>query len=241
MPWDFILIFAILAVVIPWRGYARMKELLAMPAVSSRQRILLYVSTIAFQWALAGFVFWRARARNLTVAELGFSPHATTIGVLAGALIGASLLAWLNWANLRRMGKADPKRTARLRAVGARIFPQSRHELILFLALATTAGVCEEFLYRGFSMAAFARLELPTWVVVFVSSLLFGLAHSYQGRGGILGTLVLGTVFAGARIVYDSLIPVMVWHAAIDIAAGIAGPKYLLNAPAPAMLEETPV
>jgi membrane protease YdiL (CAAX protease family) len=120
-----------------------------------------------------------------------------------------------------------------MQTLAERIFPQSRKELAVFLALAVTAGLCEEFLYRGFAMAALTRAGLPSWGVVLLSSILFGLAHLYQGRGGLLSTLVIGTVFGTARIAYDGLLPAIVWHFAVDAVAGLAGPRYLLSSPSP--------
>ena len=67
-----------------------------------------------------------------------------------------------------------------------------------------------------------------------LSSVLFGLAHLYQGRGGLLGTVMLGTLFGVARIAYHSVVPVMVWHVAVDVVAGIAGPRYLTRIRLPA-------
>ena len=125
-----------------------------------------------------------------------------------------------------------------MRVLAERILPQSRLELVPFLALAVTAAVCEEFLYRGFAMAALTRAGLPAWSVVLLSSVLFGLAHLYQGRGGLLSTLVIGTVFGTARIAYDGLVPVVVWHFAVDAVAGVAGPKYLVRAAPPTAEEE---
>jgi membrane protease YdiL (CAAX protease family) len=109
-----------------------------------------------------------------------------------------------------------------------RILPQSTAELVPFLALAVTAGLCEEFLYRGFAMAMIARVGLPTGVVILFSSVLFGLAHLYQGRAGFVSTMVLGLLFGIARAVLGSLVPVIVWHTGVDVVAGIAGPRYLL-------------
>ena len=39
----------------------------------------------------------------------------------------------------------------------------------------------------------------------------------------------MGLVFGVARLSLRSLLPVMVWHSAVDVAAGIAGPRYLLT------------
>ncbi len=82
----------------------------------------------------------------------------------------------------------------------------------------------------GLLWRRFLELGLATWAVVLMTSILFGLAHAYQGRAGILGTGVLGVLFAIARILYRSLVPVMIWHTAVDIVAGIAGPQILVNA-----------
>jgi membrane protease YdiL (CAAX protease family) len=70
--------------------------------------------------------------------------------------------------------------------------------------------------------------------VILLSSVLFGLAHLYQGRGGLVSTLVIGTVLGTGRMAYDSLVPAIFWHSAVDIVAGIAGPKYLRRTPAAA-------
>ncbi len=51
MHWDYILILAILAVVVPWRSAARIRALLARPESMPFQRLPLYLSTIGFQWA----------------------------------------------------------------------------------------------------------------------------------------------------------------------------------------------
>jgi len=230
MPWDFWLIFLFLGVAVPWRGHVRLRKLLARPAIDTTEKLTLYAATIAFQWLMLGVVAWRAFARGLTPAELGLAAHLSAKIIVAG-LLGAGIIGGLQWMNLRRMGKMEGPGPDLMRRLTSRILPQSLVELLPYSALAVTAGVCEEFLYRGFAMAALSRAGLPIWLVVLVSSALFGLAHAYQGRAGILGTGVLGVLLAIARIVYSSLAPVMIWHAAVDIVAGIAAPKYLRAAP----------
>jgi len=36
-------------------------------------------------------------------------------------------------------------------------------------------------------------------------------------------------LLAIARLGFGSLVPVMMWHAGLDLAAGVAAPKYLLK------------
>ena len=116
-----------------------------------------------------------------------------------------------------------------MRKIAARVLPSSMIEFLPYFALAVTAGVCEEFLYRGFALAALVRVGLPIWLVVLLTSLLFGLAHTYQGKSGVAGTSLMGLVFGGFRVLTGSLVPVTMWHAAVDIVAGIAGQRYLLG------------
>ena len=52
MPWDFLLIFFLLTVAVPWRGWARMERLVPLPSVTSRDRIFLYLTSIATQWVI---------------------------------------------------------------------------------------------------------------------------------------------------------------------------------------------
>jgi uncharacterized protein len=191
-----------------------------------RERIALYLSTILFQWVAVAVVGWRAWAHGFGWTELGLGIPSYV--VIAGGIVGAGVLAGLQWLNLRRMGQAGT-RVQNLRALGEKILPRTRVEFLVFVALAVTAGLCEEFLYRGFAVAVFHRAGLPAWMVVFVTAALFGLAHLYQGRGGLFATMILGFVFGAIRIACASLVPVIVSHAAIDVVAGIAGPRYLLQ------------
>jgi uncharacterized protein len=236
MPWDFWLIFFVLGVLLPWRGHLRLKKMLALPKMGTPERLSLYASTIAFQWLAVVVTAWRAWARGLAPEELGLVVHGRG-RILLVAIVGATTLGSLQWLNLRRMGRSRGKARNFIEALAERILPQSRPELLAFLALAATAGVCEEFLYRGFLMAALTRAGLPIWSVVLLSSVLFALAHLYQGPGGFVSTLVIGTVFGTARIAYHGMVPVMFWHFAVDAAAGVAGPRYLLK-PRPPKAEE---
>jgi membrane protease YdiL (CAAX protease family) len=229
MPWDFWLIFVALGVLLPLRGRLRLEKLMKIPETGRRERLSLYASTIAFQWLAVGVVAWRAWARGLTFDELGLVVHGRG-RILIAAIVGAATLGAFQWFNLRRMGRSSGKARERMKVLAQRILPQSPVERLPFLALAVTAGLCEEFLYRGFAMAALTRAGLPVWGVVLLSSVLFGLAHLYQGRGGIVSTLVIGTVFGTARIAYDGVVPAMLWHIAVDAVAGVAGPKYLVKA-----------
>ncbi len=230
MPWDFWLIFAFIGVVVPWRGRLRLRNLLALPSVGTKEKITLYATTMVFQWVLTIIVAWRALARGLTPKELGLS-QINILEFLFPGLIGAVVLGGLHWLNLRRVGRMEGPAPELMRNIAKRVLPKNFVEFLPYVALAVTAGVCEEFLYRGFALAALSNVGLPTWLVVVLTSLLFGLAHTYQGKSGVAGTTLMGLVLGTFRILTESLVSVTIWHAVVDIVAGVAGQKYLLQGP----------
>src|SRR5258708_30254462 len=124
MPWDIWLIFFVLGVILPWRGRMRMKKLLAMPHVGTRERLGLYTSTIAFQWFAVAVVAWRAWAHGFTASQLGLTIQDRT-RILVASLVGAATIAALQWLNLRRVGKVPLARRGPLQAITERILLES--------------------------------------------------------------------------------------------------------------------
>ncbi len=227
MPWDILLIFFVLGVIVPWRGRAKLQRLLAKPRVEPAERLSVYGSTIAFQWLATAVAAWRAWAHGFSIAQLGLAiPGLSLLMVTA---VGAVLIVTLQWLNLRRMGRSASPLRRPLQDLAERILPQGTTELIPFFALSVTAGLCEEFLYRGFAMAVLSRIGLPVGVVILFSSVIFGLAHLYQGRAGFVSTMVLGILFGASRSAFGSLLPAMVWHMGVDLVAGLAGLRYLIH------------
>jgi membrane protease YdiL (CAAX protease family) len=99
------------------------------------------------------------------------------------------------------------------------VLPRTPAERRLFTVVGVTAGVCEEWLYRGFFLAVVAAVAggLPTGVLVFVAAVAFGLAHVYQGTTGIVATGLLGGVMASIYLQTGSLLLPVLLHAVIDL------------------------
>jgi len=224
IPWDFVLILAFLAVIVPWRGAARMKRLLSKAELTAADRLSLYGSTILFQWLIVAFVAWRCVARGVDVDELGLatgdpSRLVWTSIALTGLLCVNQLLG------LRKIKGMPEGQRGSLFAITEKIMPRSTTETLVYAGLACTAGLSEEFLYRGFVFIAFVRLIVnfgpPAAFAAILSSAWFSLAHLYQGRRGIITTFVVGRLFALVRIWTGSLIPAITAHVGIDLAAGL--------------------
>ena len=223
LPWDFWLILLVLATVVPWRGAVRVRMLLARPHLSSAERISLYGSTIGFQWLAAGIIMWRAAARDLNPAALGLSSGRPALAIFLGAVMAAAL-ASMQIVSLRQLSRLPPERRGHLYQVAARLMPQTLTEALVFVALVGTVSLCEELMFRGFAFAAFRQLGGGSTAAALIgSSALFAIGHFYQGRRGVANTFVLGLLLAGARSWSGSLVPPILAHAAVDLAAGLVG------------------
>ncbi len=152
---------------------------------------------------------WPGPVTGLVVLlVLGFVVVSTR-ALRSGALLDAES------ARRPREGRhAEPEAHATLA-----VLPRTARERRLFTVVGVTAGVCEEWLYRGFFLAVVAALAggLPTGVLVLVAAAAFGLAHAYQGRVGIVTTGVLGGVMAAVYLQTGSLLLPVVLHAVIDL------------------------
>lgn len=226
IPWDFVLILLLLGTVVPWRGAVKMNKLLRKPEMTGRDRLVLYGTTILFQWLLVGIVALSCLARSVDPEELAFSGGDPRRAVLAGLAVTGILCA-LQFLAVRKLlgpGEERVEKRGRFFAISERIMPRTVRELLVFAALACTAGISEEFLYRGFVFAAFVRMVVnygsPTAPAAILSSLWFGLAHLYQGRRGLITTFVVGLILVSVRIWTGSLLPVIVAHAGIDLTVG---------------------
>lgn len=227
MPWDFIVILVVLGVLVPWRGAVRARVLLRQPTIAPEERRMIYVSTMVFQWVTTLVVAWRAWARGLPSEALGVlvpdPALAFGVAVLLCVVLGIAQLL-----GLRRMARLPRNRQGLLGAITRKLLPQNSGETLLFVGLAATAGVCEEFLYRGFALEIFRESVGGSEVFgALASSALFAFAHLYQGRRGMATTFVAGLVFAASRIGTGSIVPGIAGHFATDLLAGIAGPRLL--------------
>jgi membrane protease YdiL (CAAX protease family) len=230
IPWDFVVILLLLAIAIPWRGVARMKSLLRKPELTTADRLSLYGSTILFQWLIVAVVVWRCVARGVEVQELGITTDdpwrlAWSSIALTGVFCASQLIG------LRNITRLPPEQRGPSFAITEKIMPRNSVETLVFAALACTAGISEEFLYRGFVFVAFVRMIVnygaPFATAAVLSSAMFALAHLYQGRRGVITTFVVGIVFAFIRIWTGSLVPVVLAHIAIDVIAGLSVSRFL--------------
>jgi uncharacterized protein len=224
IPWDFLLVLLFLGIIVPWRGARRMQRLLAKPDLSSSDRLKLYGSTIVLQWLLVAVIAALAARRSVEPWELGLAaPNGAR--VLWASVVLTAILCLNQIFGIRKILSLPTERRGGLFAISEKIMPRTGKETVLYALLAATAGISEEFIYRGFVFMCFVRMIAnygsPNVAAAVLSSAWFSVAHAYQGRRGIITTLIVGLIFAFTRIWTASIFPVVIAHFGMDLTIGI--------------------
>lgn len=227
MHWDYILILAILVLVVPWRSLGRIRDLLVGPELTSSERILLYLSTIAFQWAAVAVILWRCLAHRLSWAALGVAlPHPMRSLAVAA---GLSVILVLNQVYaIRRVAALPCESRGIVPRLAEKLLPRTSSEAWVGFLLVLTVALCEECIYRGFVEAVFAGVFSGSALAgAVISAAFFSSAHMYQGRKGLITTFAVGLIFSAARIWTGSLLPSIIIHFAVDFSVALAALKFL--------------
>jgi len=61
------------------------------------------------------------------------------------------------------------------------ILPRDWYEIVLWVAVSISAGICEEIVFRGYFQKQLAAYTGSMVVAVVLQGILFGVGHSYQG------------------------------------------------------------
>jgi hypothetical protein len=205
--------------------YPRSVRAIRSGVVGARGR--LYRNILLPEWGFTACVIalWAAQGRSWSALRLGAG---TPLRLGIGLLIAVLFIA-LVWAQ-RRALLARPERLELVRRKlehADALMPHTVGERRIFMAVAITAGLCEEFLFRGFVMWYFAAWFADGWIsvvlAVVISSVLFGFAHIYLGAQDVLTTGIGGVFFALVVLVSGSLWSAMIIHAAVDLNSGDLG------------------
>ncbi len=85
------------------------------------------------------------------------------------------------------------------------------------LVIATTAGVTEEIVVRGYAQTRLEQLGAPAAVVILLPTGLWGLLHLYEGPGAALTILCLGLMYAIYYQRTRRLWPLILAHGLFDL------------------------
>jgi membrane protease YdiL (CAAX protease family) len=190
-------------------------------------RARFYRRGIALSWIRgAAAALAVAASADLTAADVGWAwPGGDGLDVaLAGFFLLASTVRGLRARRLLRDGHAI---AARARV--APLVPRTAVERRLAGWLCLSAGVTEEFVFRGLLIAAGTDLfGLPAGAAVLASGVVFVGAHTYQGTRGLPGIVALTFILTAIYLISDSLLLPALVHGAHNLIVLLlipAGPR----------------
>jgi membrane protease YdiL (CAAX protease family) len=227
MHWDFIAILIVLGGLVPWLGRRRVHQLMLLPRTTKMDRLTLYASTIAFQWAAVIIILWRAMTRGIRPDQLGLSVRHPALTVSLSIVLGGLFFANQVFS-VKKLASRSADLEGLLPQLALKVFPQDNMERLAFVALVSTVALCEEVIYRGFIQFIFQDVTGGVVLLGIVfSAIFFALAHFYQGTRGLLSTFVVGLLFATVRSWTGSLIPPISAHFVTDLTVGFLAPVRL--------------
>lgn len=178
-------------------------------------RLILFISTMILQWAVFLLLYISTYRENTFLKGLGFKKIRSVDFAWAFAFLLTSnaILSGLAWL-LAKIGLPMPGDIGLL-------VPQDTAGKIVWVAVALTAGICEETTFRGYLITRLRLVgKFKSWVIpIIVSSLIFGACHAYQGFPGFIVISVYGALFALLYIRTGSIWPVIIAHFFQDFSA----------------------
>lgn len=98
------------------------------------------------------------------------------------------------------------------------LLPQGDHQRRWWVLVSVTAGVCEEWIFRGYVLHGLhAEMGFSLTMALVLSSALFGWNHLYQGWSAIGGSTLIGFALGLVALLTGGLLIPMGLHAVIDL------------------------
>jgi hypothetical protein len=178
---------------------------------------------MAVEWLLTAFIWFGIQRRGMRLRELIGGSRPSVREVLRDLAIAVLFLiaSHLVLALLGYLLKVTPSPGVRS------LFPNGSTEIVLYVMLSFTAGICEEILFRGYLQRQFAALTKSTAAGLILQGVAFGLAHGYQGKKYMLIIAVYGCLFGLLVYWRRSLRPGITAHFVQDTLGGLVGRHFL--------------
>ena len=205
--WVFTSVLVVVVPIVDYLLYFRLKSALE-----------LYAWNICAEWSLVAGCVWVIRAKGLRLVDIGERLGSPSRTIMVSGLLLA-IVAMLVIAKIRPRN-ASVEHLSRGVGQARRLLPVNRTERAVWVAVALTAGVCEEFLYRGWLLSLIGTALGSVSGGLVVSSIVFGIAHAYQGRNGVIGASALG--IGAVFVLSGTLVLGQILHTVIDLNNGFA-------------------
>jgi uncharacterized protein len=208
-----IVLIAIIAGWSTWGYYGSMR------AMENPRRAAVYLITMVWEWALVGYIAWGTKKHGTSLREIiggrwdSAKDFLKDLGIAVGFwIIALCVLIFAAFA-LHATGAGEAVRF---------MLPQTRVEIALWILLSSTAGICEEIIFRGYFQKQFISWTMNVPLGVILSAALFGAGHIYQGPKQAVIIMVYGLLFGILAELRGNLRPGIMTHAWHDTFTGLA-------------------
>ena len=217
---DHVFIF-LLFVVQPIHGALSYRRYVArVEAGEPADRVRLYVQTLILEWVALAVLGTTWYMLGRPVSDLGFvTSMGSGFGIGIGVLVLATAYLVFSWRAALQMTHEEKAKQRKSFGTLVHFLPQTDRDYRHFISVSLTAGIVEEILYRGFVFWYLLQL-MPIWAVIIVSSVAFGLGHSYQGIAGMVRVTLIGLAFGLFYVLTGSIWLPMLAHAILDVLQG---------------------
>ena len=178
--------------------------------------IPIYLSACFMDWALLYYCWAGVHRSGGTLATLSGGRWKTWKSLAIALAIAAPF--WAAWEGAAYgihwvLGASSAKTVDSL-------LPQSFLEIIIWIGVSITAGICEELAFRGYLQKQLEALGGSVVGAVIGQGLIFGLAHSYQGWKNTIVIAILGILFGMLAAWRKNLRANIIVHAWGDVWGG---------------------
>src|SRR5580658_4755326 len=180
----------------------------------------LYCSLIAMEWGLFLYV-WRCglRRTGTKLRDLIGGSWRSPKDVAVDASLALGL--WVAWMLVEKGWDRffGPSHAASVQT----FLPRQASEILFWIGVSISAGICEELVFRGYFQKQFEVFTRGKWIALVLQAVLFGISHGYQGVEACVKIAIFGALFGLLALWRGSLRPGMIAHSGSDILSGIFG------------------
>jgi membrane protease YdiL (CAAX protease family) len=191
-----------------------------MSAMVHPNRMAVYLLTIVWQWGVVAYIVFGVRRHGGSLRDIvggrwnGMKDFLWDWGIAVvfwfAAVTAMILVAFALHAGYSNQGTRFLK-------------PEGTTEVILWIFVSLTTGICEEIMFRGYFQRQLIAWtgSVPTGILL--SASIFGAMHLYRGGRWAIVLGVFGLLFGILAQKRRSLRPGMMTHAWHDVFVGLIG------------------
>jgi membrane protease YdiL (CAAX protease family) len=205
-------------------GLTGYKKYMAAIETGKLKKVKMYVRLMLGLWIPAGLVLILLSTGRLTLTDLGlgwFKPYGLTWLFYSSVVLAMLYFLYLAYSLVALRINAIKKTSIKQKLPDKvkLLLPITKKEKKVWALTALTAGITEELLFRGFLFFLMTALfpGLNIFIILGISTLIFGIGHLYQGPAEAVKPMILGLLFGLFYISFGTILPCIILHAMQDL------------------------